>query len=59
MVKASINSSISMVLCGNHLKRVEYIILASGRVSDIAIVYIMKDKKNKRRSYDILIEYKE
>ena len=48
-----------MVLCGNHLKRVEYIILASGRVSDIAIVYIMKDKKNKRRSYDILIEYKE
>lgn len=34
-----------MVLCGNHLKRVKYTVLASGRVSDISVVCIDEGHK--------------
>lgn len=36
-----------MVLCGNHLKKVKYTALASGRVSDVAVVHINKSTENK------------
>lgn len=49
-----------MVLCGNHLKKVKYTALASGRVSDVAVVHIDKQKHRKQvLKYSILIEFKE
>lgn len=49
-----------MVLCGNHLKKVKYTVLASGRVSDVTVVHIDKQKHRKQvRKYSILIEFKE
>ena len=49
-----------MVLCGNHLKKVKYTVLASGRVSDVTVVHIDKQKHRKQvLKYSILIEFKE
>lgn len=60
MIKTSVKLFIFMVLCGNHLKRVKYIVLAFGRVYDVAVVYIDNQRTNtKFLSYNILIEYKE
>ena len=62
MIKASIKSSISMMQkwCGNHLKRVKYTALVSGRVSDIAVVFTDQQRtKNQILKCNILIEYKE
>lgn len=60
MIKAPVKRFSFMALCGSHLKRVNYVVLAFGRVSDIAVVCIDNQMtKTKFLSHNILIEYKE